>query len=223
VIPNPYPGSFFAFEGIDGSGKSTQFKLATQDLEEKLHSHGYAGVGKKVVTTKEPRSERFWGAHIYDDLFRQGGLHSHNLFGFQTWFALDSRDNYREVIIPALTHGKIVLSDRSRASMVFGAQTPLQIPELMRMNMSIIGPDFIWPDAIFIFDIDPEKAVARCRSAERRLDGHENIETLSVVRENYIALARDYPNCHLVNAESTPAEIFEHVRGTIYSVIDSKK
>ncbi len=224
MIPNPFPGCFIAFEGIDGCGKSRQFEKVANFFRDD-YEKAPPQIFKSIVVqgTKEPGKERFWGAEIYKDLYRADGLHATNPFGFQAWYACDSKENLREVIIPALRCGCIVLTDRFRPSMVYGARTFSEIPALMLLNQAIIGEDFIWPDVIFIFDVTIETATKRLAQSGKLLDGHENRKVfLEQVRDNYLNFGTTYPNCHIINGERSPEEIFDEILSVAIEAVKSK-
>jgi thymidylate kinase len=92
----------------------------------------------------------------------------------------------------------------------------------MTMHGMIIGEDFIWPDAIFIFDVSTETSIARSRLKGRKLDGHETTAVLKRVRENYKFFAKTYPNCHVIDGERTPEEIAADVQNIILPILESK-
>lgn len=219
MIPNPWPGSHFVFDGIDGCGKSEQFNLAKVWLTNRMRAFGIA----HITLAKEPGRERFWGKKIYEELTKKGGLHETNPFGFQTWYACDSLENYRNVVIPSLKFGHTILSDRSRSSMVFGAQSPDDIPRFLAMNLAILGENWILPEATFIFDVDVPTALARQAKKGRAPDEHEQAKVMLRVRPNFLALAGLYPNCHIIYAEGPPDVVFEKVKGIMERVLESKK
>jgi len=211
VLPeNTYPGTFFAIEGPDGCGKSTQIDL----LKEHFRAR------KDVIFTKEPGRDRSWGSKIYQELEtdRPDGLHRVDLFTFQTWYAHDSKSHLENLIIPNLKNGNLVITDRFRASMVYGAVSPnkreleLELAKLMNMNRSIIGLNFIWPNAVIILDTSPEACLERSLKKNRNLDGHEKIETITRVLNNYKVFAGIFPNCHIVNGNRSIEEIFADIK-----------
>lgn len=217
-IPNPYPGTFLVFDGVDGCGKSKQLEMANMWIGGLRFSQKELAV--KIV--KEPGKDRFFGARIYHDLYTPGGLHNTDPLGFQTWYASDSKENLRKHILPALRTGGVVLADRYRSSMVFGVNQPGDLEKLMMMHGMIIGEDFIWPDAIFIFDVSTETSIARSRLKGRELDGHENETVLKRVRQNYRLFAETLPNCHIIDGEREPEQIASDVRNIIVSALLSK-
>lgn len=214
MIPNLYPGIFIAFEGVDGCGKTSQLQLTkTWLMASGCHS---------ICETKEPGKDRTFGKIIYEDLFNQNGFHKREPFFFQSWYAIDSRINNIQTVIPCLKVGFVVLSDRYRSSMVYGSFQDGDIRKLMAMNQLLLGENFIWPDAILIFDVSIKTAVKRSAMKGRKLDGHEGGATLTRVRKNYLYFAGLYPNCHVINAERPPEEVFEDVKKLITTILISK-
>jgi dTMP kinase len=98
---NPYKGLYVALEGTEASGKTTQAERLKEYFESK---------GKQVVTTREPRKEGIIGDIVHQVL--KGELKMDSL-AFQYLFSTDRVLNHREVVVPALESGKVVISDRS--------------------------------------------------------------------------------------------------------------
>ena len=96
---NPYQGKFIVFEGLDGSGQTTQVKF----LESYLARNGY-----RVVSTKEPTQESEAGKEIKEILNHKKRISASRL---QELFAQDRREHLEGFIIPALKEGKIVSTD----------------------------------------------------------------------------------------------------------------
>lgn len=225
MIPNPYPGIFFAFEGPDGCGKTKQLEKAAswikslwtiRDLKIKKMPCRF-----NVVETKEPGKDRLYGKKIYADLNTPGGLHETQPLGFQEWYACDSKEHMKTIVVPALEAGSVVLTDRFRLSLVYGARNATEIESLLQMNRMILAEHFIWPDATFIFDVSVENAIERLMKKGRKLDGHETEKKLEQVRQNYVffALTR---NCHLIDANRPPEAIFDVVKKIILLTIESR-
>jgi dTMP kinase len=176
MIPNPSKGKFIVFEGIDGCGKSTQLKRTFAWL---------SFLKKPVFKTKEPNKNGFWGSRIYEELKNPDGIHKKDPFGFQTWYACDSKQNMRNEVIPRLQSGCYVLSDRFRPSMCYGASNSEEIPTLMEMNQRIMGEHFIWPDLILFFDVYVDIAFARLEKKGDKKDAFERKANLAKVAERY--------------------------------------
>src|SRR5438270_12163728 len=97
---NTYPGKYYAIEGIDGSGKTTQVQRLADYFKQQ---------GKEVFITKEPTDEII-GTLIHQVLQQKIEIPSISL---QYLFCADRAIHLQKEVIPALKEGKIVLSDRS--------------------------------------------------------------------------------------------------------------
>lgn len=239
MIPNGLPGVFVAFEGMDGCGKSLITEMLIEVFERDLRywtltkepgglSENLLVVGNKrlrpiqVVKTKEPGKDRLWGKRIYEELPKPVGVHTLDPFGFQKWYALDSAENLETIIVPSLRLGKLVVSDRFRPSMVYGAEDSDDIGELMRINEVIIGRHFIWPDLILIFDVPVDVAAERLAKKGRPIDQYERGPVLERVRSNYKLFAENYPNCYVIDATKSPEEILEEVMSLLIPILKAK-
>jgi len=202
-IPNPWPGCLIAFEGMDGSGKSVQMKTAEHMIQ------GLDLSRRSVVLTKEPNKEGPWGARIYAELAKSAGIHLTDPLRFQTWYAAGSREHVRDTVIPALQAGHIVLTDRCRLSMVYGITNWNQdFCELIQMHWGVIGEYFIWPDAIFVFDVPVAVALERLSKKGISLDAHERESVLTRVGSNYRTISWMVSNCHLVDGNRGTGVVF---------------
>ncbi len=232
MIPNIYPGCFFVVEGIDGCGKTEQFKRLLDYLKTKRSA---------VIGTKEPGKDRVYGAEIYRDLHDPNGLHETDPFRFQMLYAMDSKEHLIKEVIPRLRAGCNIVSDRFRPSMVYGIRLPypkwllsvydlptdkrdkIIMDKLMEMNRMIIGEDFIWPDAIFIFVVPDIVAIQRLKGRGKILDGHEKSAVLNVVGRSYGTFGSIYPNCHLINGDRDPESVFEDVKKMVEPILESRR
>jgi len=220
MILNPYPGLFVAVDGIDGSGKSTLTKMLVDWLRREVYPTIMSSGVPIVLGTKEPNKDGPFGKLIYADLAQKAsGLHARNPMRFQELFACDSLINLRDNVIPHLELGGVVVSDRCRASMVYGAITQDQITDLMAMTQRIMGVSFIWPDIVFIIDVPADVAMERLkRSGRSFLDGLEQFSVLDRTGNNFRYLAREYPNCVLIpdkgdrSSEAKLAFVQEYIR-----------
>lgn len=174
---------FISFEGIDGSGKSTQAKLLAAAL---------AAEGHDVVPTREPGGSP--GAEEIRALVLQGDPGRWSPESEILLFTAARRDHLERTIAPALDAGKIVVCDRFADStrMYQGlrrAGLRVLVDELHRL---MIGRE---PDLTFLIDIEP--AIGLYRAKGRR--GHEErfedmgLEMQERMREGFLALARECP------------------------------
>ena len=166
---------FILFEGIDGSGKSTQAKLLHRYCEEKHIP---------AVLLQEP-TDGPWGKKIREML---NGRFQADVDGQLELFILDRGYDVNTNIIPSLDKGMLVILDRyyySTAAYQGGDEySPMQIVD---MNLE---KGFPVPDRVYLIDIDPDTAL--CRVGARN-PGREEIfekkQFLEKVRENYLQLA----------------------------------
>ena len=200
-------GKFITFEGLDGTGKSTQQrKLATA-----LRAAGY-----KVVETREP------GGTATGEKIRKLLLDSSTAgLSPQAEMALmfaSRAQHIAEVIKPAMEHGSIVLGDRFTDSTEAyqGSGRRLGSAAVLELHRVLCG-DF-QPDLTILLDSDPAMTLGRARRRNRRARagnrgrGDENRfedETRAFftrVREGYIAIAKREPErVVMVDARGRPA------------------
>jgi len=142
---NKYSGRFIVFEGLDGSGQSTQVELLRKFLRNKEY---------KVLKTKEPTKNSAAGRKIAKVLHKKEKV---SPFELQKLFAEDRKRHLKNIIIPALKKGKIVISDRYYFSTLsYGTADGISLPRLIKLN-----EDFIIPDMVFFLDAKPEICLQR--------------------------------------------------------------
>ena len=213
-IPHPhtFPGTFLVIDGIDGCGKSVQVKLLKEKLERRS--------SLPIILTKEPNIDKVYGREIYDDLKILGGLHTRDPIGFQSWYAINSRVNLKDIIIPALQNGHTVISDRFRSSMVYGAKNIEDIKILLRNNEMFLWDFFIRPDATFILDIPVKTAMERLKAKGLDFDEFEKEKFLKTVKENFLLYAKMIPGCGVINAEKAPEHVCKEIDRSIPIVMN---
>ncbi len=175
-------GLFVTFEGLDGSGKSTQLALCA----EALTAQGYS-----VLTTRNP------GGTAFGQELRQILLHSQGpVFPLSELllFIADRAQHMDEVVFPALAKGTIVLCDRHMDSTLAyqGYGRSLSIDTIRELNhIAIQGKQ---PDLTFLFDAEPAVLAQRVnhRGQADRLEG-EKAEFHNRVRAGFLDLARQEP------------------------------
>lgn len=199
-------GFFVVFGGIDGCGKTSQLRRAENWYRAYVDSKPS---NSSIIITKEPDKDNYWGKKIYDDLKNPQGVHSIDPFEFQRWFRMNCAETMSK------NHGfldeaKTVLQDRSHFTCcVYGAKHMAEVREYTKLARIGLGPDFIWPDIIFIFDLDPDLALARLKAGGRDLDNFEKkLEFLIHIRLMYQLFAEEYPNCVLIDANRLQEDIF---------------
>jgi dTMP kinase len=180
-----------AFEGIDGSGKTS----ITRYLKKELQKMGY-----DVVLFKEPTNSE-WGIRLKKSAHLEP----------EEELELFIRDRIYDVernIIPALKQGKIVLMDRYYYSTIaYQGALGLDINEIKQKNEEIAPK----PDLIIYMDIAPEKAIKRV-TRRGKPDRFEDIGYLRRVREIFLSLNDDM---EIINSDEHP----EIVRKKIIKLI----
>jgi len=206
-------GKFITFEGLDGTGKSTQMRKLATALGE---------AGFKVVETREPGGTAT-GERIRRVLLDSstGGLSP--LAEMALMFASRAQ-HIAEVILPALDHGQIVLCDRFTDSTEAyqGSGRKLGSDSVLELHRVLCAG--LQPDLTLLLDSDPAMSVGRARRRNRRARsrsrsrGDENRfeqETRAFfarVREGYHAISvREPERVLVVDARGTPAQTHQRI------------
>lgn len=175
---------YLAIEGIDGSGKSTVARLVADRLME---------VGHTVVHVREPGGTRT-GEAVREILL---GPHAHpGPWAEALLFAAARSQLAHEVVGPALTDGKTVVSDRCvYSSLAYqGAGRGLGIDEVRTVNEAGLGG--VWPDTVVLLALDPERGLAREDESDRI--SVEGLDLQRRVADSYVALAEAEPERFVV-------------------------
>jgi len=202
---------FITFEGLDGSGKSTHLKRASQWLEERSIPH---------LVTHEP------GGTPLGDALRE-------VFLDPRWGAVDGtvelllvfasrRQHLLEVIDPALAAGKHVLCDRftdsTRAYQGYGRGVPLALIE----QVDALATGARSPDRTLLFDLPPRSARARGNSPARRNRGDadrldaEGLDFYQRVRQGFCdQAAREPERFRVVRSGGRPETTWSQVRAVL--------
>ncbi len=183
-------GRLIAFEGLDGSGKSTQLDLLAAHLR---------AAGCDVVTTREPTE--FPSGQRIREMARSGKplVPEEEL----RWFVEDRRVHVAEVIAPALRAGQIVLTDRYYLSTVaYQGARGLDYEQILADSES----EFPIPDLVVLLEIDPQKALERVHARGSELEGvFEQREFLERVASVFDALGCTY--LERVPGDGEPSQI----------------
>lgn len=178
-------GIFISFEGGEGSGKSLQAKLLSEHLQKS---------GRDVVLTREP------GGTAAGERIREIVLHAQEIAlspEAQVLLYNTARaQNVREVIVPALEAGRIVIADRffdsTMAYQGYGHGVPL---EQIRTVTALACGDLV-PDRTFLLDIPVDVGLSRSGwRAQSKWDRFEVLDTAfhTRVRDGYVRLAKAEP------------------------------
>ncbi len=197
-------GKFITFEGLDGSGKSTQVAKLARGLRSR---------GITVTVTREPGGTST-GEKIREVILHSGTSGLSAMAEMALMFASRAQ-HIHEVILPALSAGHVVICDRFTDSTEayqgggrkLGSKAVLEMHEILCGNLK--------PDLTILLDNDLGLSIDRARHRNRRKSSdkdenrfeQENRSFFTRVRNTYLAIAQREPHrVHAVNARGTPRE-----------------
>ena len=195
---------FITFEGVDGSGKSTQARL----LAERLRAEG-----REVVDTREP------GGTEVGERIRELLLHSDSLapWAEATLFSAARAQLVDEVIRPALARGADVICDRYLDSSLAyqGLARGLGVERVLEVNLAVTGS--LLPDRTFLLVVPGEIAAQRRGREPDRIE-REGDEFVAQVDRAYREIAEIFSQRVIVvdgtaKPEALAEEIHGHLRG----------
>lgn len=191
-------GLLIVFEGIDGTGKSTQCELLARSLTER---HMFN------IALAEP-TRGTWGTKIRRLLSegRQGISPQEEL----SWFVNDRKEDIELNIMPALQDNKVVLMDRYYFSTA-AYQGALGLdPEQIRLENETFAPI---PDRVLIFLTSPETCLERIESTRDQKSAFEKLDYLRNVQEIFKNFTG--PNIRFIDSVGSVPEVHEKVLSAI--------
>jgi dTMP kinase len=207
-VPNSHRGKFITFEGLDGTGKSTQIEKLAKALRAR---------GVPVVVTREPGGTET-GEKIRDVILHSGTTGLAPMAEMALMFASRAQ-HIREVIEPAVTEGKIVLCDRFTDSTEAyqGAGRKLGSKAVLELHRILCND--LQPDLTILMDSDLARSVERARRRNQRSSKNgrhqkdenrfeqENRAFFGRVRHGYMAIAkREAERVAMIDARGTPSQ-----------------
>jgi dTMP kinase len=207
-------GKFITFEGIDGSGKTTQLRLLADELRLK---------GFDVLATLEP------GGTPLGRRLRAAFLETEETvapLAELLLFAADRAQHVELLVKPALAEGKIVVSDRYADATIAYQGAGRGFPEKTVSRIVELATGGLQPDLTLFFDLPIEKAVLRAKSrtndeaVRNRMDS-ETTDFYRRVREAYLTIAEKEPKrFRIVEASRSVEEIRKSVMEIVTNFLE---
>jgi len=194
---------FVSFEGIDGSGKTTQAHMLASTLER---------YGGDVVLTREP------GGTLLGEQVRELVLHGDHVapWAEAALYAAARAQHVDQLIRPALGRGATVVCDRYLDSSVAyqGGGRELGLETVLELNLTVVGG--LVPDRTFLVEVRAETAAARVGATGDRIE-RDGIALWSRVASAYRELAERFPERYVVldgerEVDAIAGEVLDHLR-----------
>lgn len=201
-------GLFVTFEGSEGCGKSTQIRHVAAWLAQR---------GKDCVTTREPG-----GTPAGDEIrhLLQHAPQGHGLVpeAELLLFAASRAQLVRELVLPALAAGKVVVSDRFHDSTTVYQGVARRLAPSSVASINNFAIDACLPDVTFLLDMDAREAHGRLQRREGPADRMESepLAFYEAVRDGYLRLAATEPGRFVVLDATLPEEqVARRIAGTL--------
>ena len=204
---------FITFEGVEGSGKSTQAKLLVEFLSQ---------CGYKVTLTREPG----WGR--LGELIRKMILDERDLdldpFSELCLFCADRAQHVRDFIKPKLQDGEIVICDRYFDSTVVYQGHGRKLDKPLVNKIATASTLDLIPNITFLLNLPVRTGLTRLqtRGEITKMD-EEPLEFHEMIRQGYMLLARREPErIKKINGDRDSSEIHEEISGIVINSIAKK-
>ena len=176
-------GVFLTFEGIDGSGKSTQARMLAESLQ---------NAGRDVVLTREPGGSP--GAEEIRRLVLEGEPDRWSAETEILLFTAARRDHLERTIEPALQAGSIVICDRfADSTRMYQGLSRGDLRALVdQLHSLMIGRE---PDLTLLIDMDPDTGLSRAKGRQGTEERFEDFgpDLQRRMRAGFLALAEEFP------------------------------
>jgi dTMP kinase len=214
------PGTFITFEGIDGSGKSTQLRLLGNFLRAN---------GCEPLLTREPGGTAL-GVRLRAALL--DAMEEVDPLTELLVFAADRAQHVRRVLLPALAGGKVIISDRYADATVAYQGAGRGFPPELISQIVQLATEGLKPDLTLLFDLTIEESTSRtARRTAGRLSGKVSRDRLDIekadfherVRDAYLQIALAEPErVKLIDTSGPVDHTQERVREIIVPFLQSR-
>lgn len=205
-------GYFFAFEGIDGSGKSTQIQLLQEHIE---------ACGVRCLKTKEPTDGPV-GSLVHQCMTGRTTAEEHTLAALFAADRLDHLLNETDGLCHKIQEGISVISDRYILSNY--AYQSVQVPLDWLQQLNSQATQLLKPDCYIFIDIDPDTSLERMAKSRFHAELYETRERLTEVRNRYFDLfdqLEDQEHIFIVNGNQSVEAISKDIWGHIARYYDT--
>ncbi len=191
-------GKFIVFEGIDGSGKSTQIDLLAKNLEQR---------GVECQKTFEPTYGMVGG--VLHEILSGKRLSDPKVIA--SLFVADRLDhilNPENGVLKLINEGKTVICDRYYFSSY--AYQSVEVPRQWVIDANKLAADALRPDAVIFIDISADVAMERILKNRQNIEIYENHDRLSRVRKGYFEafdLLKNEEKIYIVDGNRSAKEI----------------
>lgn len=214
-------GVFITFEGGDGCGKTTHARLLAEFLNKR---------GMSAVLTQEPGGTTV-GEEIKKILLnkKNGKLHP---TAELLLFAADRAQHVEEVIRPALSAGKCVISSRFADATWVYQGVARNLDKKLIQELALAATGGLTPDLTFLLDVDPEKGLQRTQRTQKEVSPRGEMDRIEAegvafqkkVRQGYLELAKEEPNRFCVLSTDEPKDaVQEKIRKAADAFLQKRK
>lgn len=194
------PGILISFEGVDGSGKSTQARMLYEFLLK---------AGHRAIFIREPGgtkvSEEIRGI-LLSNANKKLSARAELLL-----FLASRAELVDEVIKPALSQGKIVITDRFSDSTMAYQVDGRGLSRAVVKRTNDFAADRVKPDLTFIVDLEIKRAHSRLKAKKDRMEAAA-IDFHQRVRKGFLKIAKSEPGrVKVLDGRDSPEAIFQHV------------
>jgi dTMP kinase len=210
---------FITFEGIEGSGKTTQIALLAEWLTTRT--------GKVPVSTREPGgcpiANQIRGI-LLDSANRDMTGRAELLL-----YAAARAQHVAEVIRPALDRGQVVLCDRYCDATVAYQGFGRGLSRTMIMELNCLATDGTLPDLTLLLDFAPQTGLERACQRNAATSGpdegrfeQEALDFHQRVRDGYLALAAEHPRFRIIDATGSQQDVAKRIRATVADYLQAR-
>ena len=212
-------GKLIAFEGIDGSGKSTQFLRIFAWLKEQ----GYLTAG-----SLEPNDQSNLSGRLIRNMLSDDVPMIENPVEFQRLYVIDRAQDFFCYIRPFLQEDseRLYLMDRfCMSTIAYGMLYNQSADYFIELHKQVIGPLFVWPHLNIVVDMPANKAMTRVERRFKKIkksDFFEQEQKLEKIRMNYLALAKHdlfRDNTVVINGDQLESEVFEDIKRVLLPIL----